>query len=247
MATKYLHTFRAADGTTASALAIANESTRDLSNAHGIFAIGNVIYNGKSNASTPVVQNFAFATQNLSKTITLNSQTDSTTTSGDLIGFQAKPRTGVAGTQSVYGCQISAQISDGIALSSSGSIIGGHVDVFLRGTSAGTIGGDVRGLQIEMTTDDGGTRDITGNVSALRIRMAFSAGTISGTVTAIRIEKPETQTGSEAYSSVFELTSTLTGVWSDTATATGDTEAGYFAVRINGNLRYVQCFSDAGE
>lgn len=245
MATKYLHTFRAADGTTASALALANEVTRDLSNAHGIFAIGNVIYNGKSNAATPAVQNFAFATQNLSKTITLNSQTDSVTTSGDLIGFQSKPRAGVGGSQTVYGCQISAQISDAIA--TTGSIVGGHADVYLRGTSAGTIGGDVRGFQIELTTDDAGTRDITGNVSALRLRMAFSAGTISGTVTAIRIEKPEVQTGSEAYSSVFELTDTLAGVWSDTTTATGDTEAGYFAVRINGNLRYVQCFSDAGE
>jgi hypothetical protein len=181
------------------------------------------------------------------KTVRLNSRTDTTMTSGDLIGFQSKPRIGITGTQSVYGFQVSAQISDAIALTGSGSIIGGHVDVYVRGTAAGTIAGDVRGLQIELTTDDAATRTISGNVSALRLRMVFSATTISGTVTAIRIEKPEVQTNSKNYSSVFELTSTLANVWSDTATATGDTEAGYFAVRINGNLRYVQTFSDAGE
>lgn len=243
MATQYLHKYQGS--TTAVALANANMAARFKGNAHPIFAVGNVIYNGRDGATTPALQNFEFATQNLSKTIRLNSQTDSDTASGDLIGFQSKPRTGVAGTQSVIGCQISAQISNGIALSSSGSIIGGHFDVFLRGTSAGTIAGDVRGLQIELTTDDAGTRDITGYVTALRIRKAFSAGTVTGKQSAIRIEAPEAQTNSEIYDAVLDLTGTVSLAWHDTDTATGDTEAGYFAVLVNGNKRYVQLFSDA--
>jgi len=195
----------------------------------------------QANAST----NLILRTALLSNSVRLNSITDSTTASGDLIGFQSKPRSGVSGTQSIYGCQISASISNAVALSSSGSVIGAHVDVYLRGTSAGTIAGDVRGLQIELTTDDAGVRDITGYVTGIRIRKVFSAGTVTGIQSAIRIEKPEAQTGSESYDCVLDLTSTVTDCWHDTDAGSGDTEAGYFAVRVNGNKRYVALYSDA--
>lgn len=237
MATHYIHEY--------SSLNNFNMASRDKPNTMAIGGVSNVLYNGLSSASTPAVQNWEFRTQDLSKTIRLNSQTDSATASGDLIGFQSKPRTGVAGTQSVYGCQISAQISNAIALTSSGSIIGGHFDVYLRGTSAGAIAGDVRGLQIELTTDDAGVRDITGYVTGIRIRKVFSAGTVTGVQSAIRIEKPETQTGSESYDAVLDLTGTVGSCWHDTDSGSGDTEAGYFAVYINGNKRYVVTYSDA--
>jgi hypothetical protein len=239
MATHYIHEYVA--DTTANALIKFNSASPDKPNTMAIGAVSGVLYNGRSSADPPVIQNFGINTQNLSKTIRLNSQTDTVTASGDLIGFQSKPRTEIAGTQSVYGCQISAQISDGIALSSSGSIIGGHIDVFLRGTAAGTIAGDVRGLQIELTTDDAGTRAITGNVSALRVRMAFSSGTITGKVSAFRVEKPEVQTGSKTYDALFELTSTVgtgaTVAWHDTQTSA--TASGVIGVLINGNKRYI--------
>lgn len=238
MATHYIHEFPS--------LAVFNQGSPDKPNTVAIGAVSGVLYNGKSSASTPAVQNWEFRTQDLSKTIRLNSQTDTATTSGDLIGFQSKPRTGVAGTQSVIGCQISAQISDGIALTGSGSIIGGHVDVYVRGTAAGTIAGDVRGMQIELTTDDAGTRDITGYVTALRIRKVFSAGTVTGVQSAIRVEVPETQTNSEPYTGLFDLTSTHgTGantVWTDGA-VTSATAAGVIGIYVNGNKRYINLFS----
>lgn len=238
MATHYIHNF--------TSLALANTATPRKPNALGIFSVSNVLYNGKTAASTPAIDNFEIRTQDLSKTIRLNSQTDSTNTSGDLIGFQSKPRTGVAGTQSVYGCQISAQISNGIALTSSGSIIGGHFDVYLRGTSAGTIAGDVRGLQIELTTDDAGTRDITGYVTGIRIRKVFSAGTVTGTQSAIRVEAPEAQTNSETYTGLLDLTSTVgtgaTTVWTDGAVSSA-TNAGCIGIVVNGNKRYINLFS----
>lgn len=238
MATHFFHKFGSLNNF--------NLASRSKPTALAIGSVGNVIYNGLSSAATPAVQNFAFATQDLSKTITLNNQTDSVTASGDLIGFQSKPRTGVAGTQSVIGCQISAQISDGIALTSSGSIIGGHFDVYLRGTAAGTIAGDVRGLQIELTTDDAGTRDITGYVTGIRIRKVFSAGTVTGVQSALRIEAPEAQTNSETYTGLFDLTSTVgsgaTAVWTDAA-VTSATAAGVIGVYVNGNKRYINLFS----
>jgi len=195
----------------------------------------------QANAST----NLILRTALLTNTVRLNSITDSTSTSGDLIGFQSKPRSGVSGSQNVYGTQISAQVSDAVALSGSGSVIGGHVDVYLRGTSAGTIAGDVRGLQIELTTDDAGTRNITGYVTGLRIRMAFSAGTVTGIRSAIRVEKPEVQTGSETYDCLFDLTGTIPLVWNSAPGTEPSTADGYIKVRVNGADRYIQLYSTA--
>lgn len=230
MSTHYLHKF--------GSLADFNQVSGYKANAFAFGAVSDVVYPGK-NGSSHV--NFEFRTQNLSKTIRLNSQTDSDTASGDLIGFQSKPRTGVAGSQVVYGCQVGAQISSGIALSGSGSIIGAHFDVYLRGATTGTIAGDVRGAQIELTTDDSGNRAITGNVSGLRIRMAFSSGTVSGKIAAFRVEKPEAQTNSKTFDALFELTSTVgsgaTVAWHDTQTSS--TAAGVIGVLVNGNKRYI--------
>jgi hypothetical protein len=112
--------------------------------------------------------------------------------------------------------------------------------------AAGTIAGDVRGMQIELTTDDAGTRNITGYVTALRIRKAFAAGTVTGTQSAIRIEAPESMTNGETYTALLDLTSTVgtgaTTVWTDGA-VTSATAAGCIGVMVNGNKRYINLFS----
>ena len=112
-----------------------------------------------------------------------------------------------------------------------------------KGTAVGTVSGDVRGLQIELVSDDAGTRTITGEVNAIRIRAAFSATAITGKFSAIRVEIPETQTNSKTYDYLLDLTGTGTA-WSDTDTASGDTEAGFIRVRINGNARRIVTYSD---
>lgn len=239
MATHFIHNF--------SSLANFNAASTRKPNAFAVGSVGNVLYNGKTAANPPVVDNWEFRTQDLSKTIRLNSQTDTTTLTGNLIGFQAKPSCGTTRTSdSVIGGEISPRVNSGVALTgASGSLIGLHVDTYLKGTAAGTVGGNVAVLELEQTTDDAGVRDITGYVTAIRIRKVFSAGTVSGTQSAIRIEKPEAQTNSESYDCVLDLTGTVTDCWHDTDSDSGDTEAGYFAVKINGNKRYVLCYSDA--
>jgi hypothetical protein len=184
------------------------------------------------------------ATTLLSKQVKLNSITDSTTTSGDLIGFQSNPGAGASGSQSIYGFQVSPRVNSGVALSGGGSVIGGHISPYLKGTAAGTIAGDVRGLQIENVTDDAGTRTISGDVVGLRFRTAFS-GTITGKMIAIQINKPETQTNSKTYSFVLDLPSSIPLVWNSTPGTEPSTPDGYFAVRVNGATRYVQLYSGA--
>lgn len=235
MSTHYLHKF--------ASLADLNQVSPFRSNALPFAAVGNVIYPGKSGASTPAHINFEFATQNLSKTVRLNSQTDSATVSGDMIGFQSKPRSGASGTQTVYGSQVSAQVSNGIAVA---NVVGGVHDVYLRGTSAGSISGRVSALDLELVTDDAGTRDITGSVAALRIRKAFSAGTVSGIQSAIRVEKPEAQTNSENYDGLLDLTGKGGDMWSDDPATElnlpGGTVKGYIKVIVNGAARYIALY-----
>lgn len=160
---------------------------------------------------------------------------------GSNIGFQVKPNQTVTNTNYIIGGEISPRCAAGIACA---GVIGLHVDAYLRGTATGTISGDVRGLQVEMVTEDAGTRTISGNVSAIRIRSAFSATTITGKFVPIRIEYPEAQTNSKTYDAVMELTGTVTGVWDDSTSSSGDTEAGVIKVLVNGNTRYIVLYSD---
>ena len=143
-----------------------------------------------------------------SKQVHINSR-NFVQTSGDSIGFQSKPAQAATSTGTVQGGQISPRVNDTFGL---GTIIGLHVDSYLKGTT-GNLSGDVRGLNLELVTDDAGARNITGNVSFIRMRGAFSAGTVTGKISAIRIEKLETQTGSKQFDAVLELPSTNSDVW----------------------------------
>ena len=124
------------------------------------------------------------------KPVRLRSQTFTGTLSGSIIGFQAKPGAGANASASVIGCEVSPRISNTFTGT---TIIGGHFDCYLKGTT-GDLSGDVRGVQIELVTDDAGTRTITGNVNGIRMRMAFS-GTVSSLISAIRVEKAESLNG----------------------------------------------------
>ncbi len=163
-------------------------------------------------------------------------------TSGDTSAFQIKPAQAATSTGQLKGGEISPRFLDGVTAA---SIVGLHIDIDLKGTTAVTTSGDVRGLELELVTSDSGTRTISGYVTALRIRSVFSATAITGNFTAFRIEKPEAQTNSQTYDAVFDFTSTIPLVWNDDPGTEPSTAAGYFAVIINGATRYVQLFSTA--
>jgi hypothetical protein len=174
-----------------------------------------------------------------SKQVRINSR-DFTQTSGSSIGFQSKPAQAATSTGSVIGCEISPRVDSGFAC---GNVIGAHVNAYLKGTAAGTISGDVRGLNVELITDDAGVRDIGGNVSAIRIRAAFSGGTVSGKISALRVEKMEAQTNSKQWDALIELPSICTGVWnSDPGTEISGSITGYIKVRVNGADRYIALY-----
>ena len=164
-------------------------------------------------------------------------------TSGSAIGFQSKPNQVVASTGTVVGGEVSPRVASGIACA---NVIGLHVDAQLKGTAAGAISGDVRGLQVEMVTDDAGIRAITGNVSLIRLRTAFSAA-ITGIFSAIRIEKNEAQTGSADYDAVLDLTGTYgaNGIWDSADANVNGNKAGAIKCRVNGTDRWIRLY-DSG-
>jgi len=184
------------------------------------------------------------STDNAGRTVRLNSITN-TGTANSFIGFQSKPRQGVSMANNVIGAEVGASISDGVALTGSGSIIGLHSDVYLRGTAAGTIAGDVRGHQIELVTDDAGTRTITGKVVGLRMRAAFSATTVtSGVIVPFSIERMEAQTGSQSWTHLFELPGAGGGAWNNDPTTENDGALqGYIKVLINGVDKYIRLYA----
>ena len=166
-----------------------------------------------------------------------------TQTSGDSIGFRAVPTQSVTSTGTVFGGQVTARLADDIDM---GNLIGLHADAFLSGTTAKTVSGDIRALQLELTSTDAGTNTVSGDVNAIRIRAAFSATTLTGDMVPIKIEVAESQTNSQQWDAVFELTGANTGIWaSGAASGVGDTEDGYFKIIINGAAQYVLTYSDA--
>jgi hypothetical protein len=175
-----------------------------------------------------------------SKPVTINSRNYAT--SGNNIAFQSKPAQTVNGAD-IKGGEIIPRVNSGFTLS--GTIMGLHVGAYLKGTAAGTVTGDVRSLNLELVTDDAGTRTVTGNVNFIRMRSAFSATTISGKFCPIRIEKAETQTGSKQYDALLELPSTNGLVWSDDWTTEVTTIAGAIKVLVNGSVRYIALYSGA--
>jgi hypothetical protein len=191
------------------------------------------------------INSFTTASDATGDTVRINSITN-TGTANSLIGFQSKPAQGASTAQNVIGAEISPRLNDTFALTGSGSIIGMHVDAYLRGTT-GNVAGDVRGMQIELVTDDAATRTVTGDVVGLRMRAAFS-GTITGDMVAMRIEKAEAQTNSKQWEYVLELTSDNTTIWSDGYTTEVDTAgnvSGAIKVRVNDQDRWIALYDTA--
>lgn len=177
------------------------------------------------------------------KPVRIKSQTFTGTLTNSIIGFQSKPGAGANAAGSVIGCEISPRISDTFTGT---TIIGAHVDAYLKGTT-GNLSGDVRALNLELVTDDAGTRTITGDVVGLRMRAAFS-GTISGNMTAFKVEKAEAQTNSKQWEYLFELTGDNALVWREdytTEVSTAGSVAGAIKVRVNGADRWIALYDTA--
>jgi len=166
------------------------------------------------------------------KTIRLNSITN-IGTANSFIGFQSKPAVGASTANDVIGGEISPRVNDTFALTGSGSIIGLHVDAYLKGTT-GNIAGDVRGMQIEMVDDGGSSRTVAGNVSHLRMRSNISYA-VTGVYSALRVENEE---GTKAMDCFAQFT-TSSGCLVEASGTVGGTQDKALKLYIGSTVYYV--------
>jgi hypothetical protein len=108
-------------------------------------------------------------------------------TSGDIIGFQAKPAANASGTATVYGAQILPRVNAGFAAA---TLVGLQVGPILKGSGGGNLSGDLRSIEAEVTDDNAGTRTIAGDV-VVGVRMFHQVAgthTISGDVVGFKFD-----------------------------------------------------------
>jgi hypothetical protein len=162
--------------------------------------------------------------------------TEYSNTSGTVTIMQFKAALAATGTASMTGIEVAPKVLDAVAAD---TIRGVYVAVDLEGTSAGTVT-LVEGVESNIGSDSGTSRTVT---SAYCFRAINNLhGTCTNGISVLRVEESG---GTVAWAAVLNLAGTESGVWSDTDTGSGDTEAGYFKVLINGNARYVITYSDA--
>jgi len=161
---------------------------------------------------------------------------DYTATSGEHAAVQIKPNISVGGTTGITGLEISPRFAEGIA---GGKIVGIFAGIDLKGAAGGNCG-PARCVEAKLESASGSTRTVS---EAWCIDCMNSLhGTVTDGPAAIHVGTPG---GNVAWESVMELVGTQSLCWHDTDTGTGDTEAGYFKVIVNGNARYVALYSDA--
>lgn len=156
--------------------------------------------------------------------------------SGTVILQQLKSALSGTGSTSLTGIEITPKVLDGVA---AGTISGVKINIDLEGTSAGTVT-LTQGVEVNLGSDSNTVRTVT-SAYCFRAINNFHYPVTNG-ASVLRVD---TIGGDEAWGAILDLQGTAAGVWSDTDVGSGDTEAGYFKVRINGNARYVVTYSDA--
>jgi hypothetical protein len=154
-------------------------------------------------------------------TIKFNSR-NYASTSGDIIGFQAKPAANVDGTATLYGAQISPRFNDGIA---GAALVGLQVEPILKGATAAAISGDVRALDVRLSDDGNAGHTVGGHAACIKMYNLLTAGTFTGGVYPIVV----TENGStQAWTALMEVPTSLS------SGANGGGADVYIPITING-------------
>lgn len=205
--------------------------------------------NNAASAAAPSGQNLALATTSDSKPVTINSR-NYTQTSGDSIAFQAKPASNATTTGDLYGCQISPRVLNTF---DGASMIGGHFEPIIKGTGTvtGTLSGDIRALQTQVTDEDVAGKTISGDiVVGMRVWHQLANHTVTGDVCVFRIDSPG---GAKAYTCFTKFQAAITNVIGDktsagiafsTLTNTGNAP-GYLLVKLGSTAYKIPLYNNA--
>jgi hypothetical protein len=136
------------------------------------------------------------------KTITLNSRTYAAT-SGDIIGFQAKPAANATGTCTVYGGQISPRANDNVDVA---ALVGLQVEPILKGATVLAVSGDMRGMDVRLTSE--GANTVGGKAGCYFAYNLLKSATFTGGVYPFVV----TAAGdTQAWTALMEIPTALSG------------------------------------
>jgi hypothetical protein len=162
---------------------------------------------------------FALKSGTDTKTITLNSRTYAAT-SGDIIGFQAKPAANATGTCTVYGGQISPRANDDVDVA---ALVGLQVEPILKGATVLAVRGDMRGMDVRLTSE--GANTVGGKAGCYFAYNLLKSATFTGGVYPFVV----TAAGdTQAWTALMEIPTELSG------SEEGGGAAVYIPITING-------------
>lgn len=175
------------------------------------------------------------ATTSDSVPVKLNSR-NFTQASGDTIGFQVTPNQAADTTGEVFGGQIKPRVASGF---DAATVNGLGIDSELKGSGAGALSSDLRGINMYLGATGSGT--IGGNVVGLRVRQEVNINP-TGRIVFAHIVQHE---GSQGWDGLLEFTEAL-GTHSMTTSSDKDanTAAGTIKVYANGTLYHIQLYAD---
>jgi len=176
---------------------------------------------------------FALETVEDDKTVRLNVR-DYLATSGDIIGFQSRPRAAASGTQTIYGAQLQPGFNDGI---DGASLVGFMAECVLKGDS-GDLSGDIRAFQGQITDENVAGRTIDGVTSILDAWHQLAAHTFTGGVHVINVRAP----GGATPWSGFAVFPDDGGGIADLASAVTGSPTGVVKIKIGSTVGYIPMY-----
>ena len=181
-------------------------------------------------------QHLALNTQTDSKQVRINSR-NFTQTTGDSVGMQVTPNQAATTTGEVYGAQFKPRVANTFnALTCNG--VG--IDSELKGTGAGALTDDLRGINMYLGAT--GTGTIGGHIVGIRARVESNINPTGRIV----LLQPVQHEGSQGWDGLLEFTEAL-GTHSMTTSSdkTGSTKSGTIKVYANGTLYHIQLYANA--
>jgi hypothetical protein len=105
---------------------------------------------------------------------------DFKTTSGDQIGFQTKPNSYSAGTQTMYGAQFSPRLANAVTAA---ALVGLSVEPIMKGATSAAVSGDYRGVEVKLSGDSTAAGHTIGGITGgIFLYNTLKTGTYTGGV-----------------------------------------------------------------
>jgi hypothetical protein len=200
---------------------------------------GNIVstYTGGSEVKSGANLNLDLETLTDSKPVRINSR-NFTQTSGDTIGFQTTPNQAATTSGEVYGAQFKPRVAntfDALACTGVG------IDSELKGSGAGALTDDLRGINMYLGAT--GTGTIGGNVVGIRARVESNINPTGNIVLLLPVQHE----GTQGWDGLIKFDAAL-GTHSMTTNAdkTAEAKSGTIKVRgSDGTLYHIQLYADA--